>query len=173
MNSSPAAACSPRSAPSPPSARRAPQRASKFARYYDGPVSDHFDGTRFIDPNGSAPKTFVDLMRWRFAGGGAKWPERAPSPYSDKPPGARRRCVPAHRLSSGTRACSSRPRGLNILTDPVWSERASPFTFVGPKRVNDPGIPFDALPKIDAVLVTHNHYDHLDVDYAVAARRGA
>jgi L-ascorbate metabolism protein UlaG (beta-lactamase superfamily) len=52
--------------------------------------------------------------------------------------------------------------GLNILLDPVWSERASPFTFIGPKRVNDPGIPFDALPPIDVVLVTHNHYDHLD-----------
>jgi L-ascorbate metabolism protein UlaG (beta-lactamase superfamily) len=53
--------------------------------------------------------------------------------------------------------------GLNILVDPVWSERASPFTFAGPKRVNDPGIAFDKLPKVDAVLVSHGHYDHLDV----------
>jgi len=52
--------------------------------------------------------------------------------------------------------------GLNILIDPVWSERASPFGFVGPKRVNDPGIAFEHLPPIDVVLVTHNHYDHLD-----------
>ena len=52
---------------------------------------------------------------------------------------------------------------LNILTDPVWSERASPFSFVGPKRVNDPGIAFDNLPPIDAVLLSHNHYDHLDL----------
>jgi L-ascorbate metabolism protein UlaG (beta-lactamase superfamily) len=54
--------------------------------------------------------------------------------------------------------------GLNILTDPIWSERASPFGFVGPKRVNDPGIPFEALPPIDVVLVSHCHYDHLDTD---------
>ena len=53
--------------------------------------------------------------------------------------------------------------GQNILVDPVWSERASPFRFAGPKRVNDPGIAFDALPPIDCVLVSHGHYDHLDV----------
>ena len=53
--------------------------------------------------------------------------------------------------------------GLNILTDPVWSERASPFAFAGPKRVRAPGLAFDELPKIDVVLVTHNHYDHLDI----------
>jgi L-ascorbate metabolism protein UlaG (beta-lactamase superfamily) len=53
--------------------------------------------------------------------------------------------------------------GLNILLDPVWSKRASPFRFVGPKRVNDPGIAFTDLPLIDAVLVSHGHYDHLDL----------
>ena len=53
--------------------------------------------------------------------------------------------------------------GLNILVDPVWSMRASPFSFAGPKRHNDPGIAFDTLPKIDIVLVSHGHYDHLDI----------
>src|SRR5271170_2608857 len=53
--------------------------------------------------------------------------------------------------------------GLNILLDPVWSKRASPFRCIGPKRVNDPGIAFADLPPIDVVLVTHGHYDHLDV----------
>jgi hypothetical protein len=54
--------------------------------------------------------------------------------------------------------------GLNILVDPVFSERASPFSFFGPKRVNAPGVAFTDLPTIDVVLVTHNHYDHLDVE---------
>lgn len=51
---------------------------------------------------------------------------------------------------------------LNVLTDPVWSERASPVSWAGPRRLTRPGIPFDALPPIDLVLVSHDHYDHLD-----------
>jgi L-ascorbate metabolism protein UlaG (beta-lactamase superfamily) len=54
-------------------------------------------------------------------------------------------------------------QGINILTDPVWSERVSPVSFVGPKRVTPPGVDFADLPKIDAVLISHNHYDHLDI----------
>ena len=52
--------------------------------------------------------------------------------------------------------------GQNILVDPVWSDRASPVRFAGPKRANAPGVEFDALPPIDVVLITHSHYDHLD-----------
>jgi N-acyl-phosphatidylethanolamine-hydrolysing phospholipase D len=51
---------------------------------------------------------------------------------------------------------------LNVLTDPVWSERASPFRWIGPRRLMPPGVDFDALPPIDVVLLSHNHYDHLD-----------
>jgi L-ascorbate metabolism protein UlaG (beta-lactamase superfamily) len=53
--------------------------------------------------------------------------------------------------------------GLNLLLDPIWSQRASPFRMVGPRRVNDPGIAFADLPPIDVVLVSHAHYDHLDL----------
>lgn len=52
--------------------------------------------------------------------------------------------------------------GLNILTDPQWSERASPVSFAGPKRVSPPGIRFEDLPPIHMVIISHNHYDHLD-----------
>ncbi len=52
--------------------------------------------------------------------------------------------------------------GLNILTDPIWSDRASPLSFVGPKRYMPPGLPFEDLPEIDLVLISHDHYDHLD-----------
>src|SRR4051812_50169260 len=59
---------------------------STTARYYDGPVSDHFDGTRFFDVNGSAPRSLADQWRWWRNGEREKWPEWAPSSYSDTPP---------------------------------------------------------------------------------------
>lgn len=54
--------------------------------------------------------------------------------------------------------------GMNILTDPMWGERASPVSFYGPKRFVKPGLAFEDLPKIDVVLISHDHYDHLDVE---------
>ena len=53
--------------------------------------------------------------------------------------------------------------GRNILTDPIWSQRASPVSFAGPKRFRQPGIAFDQLPRLDTILISHNHYDHLDI----------
>src|SRR5205807_5633905 len=53
--------------------------------------------------------------------------------------------------------------GVNILTDPQWSDRASPVSFAGPRRVTSPGLAFEALPPIHVVVISHDHYDHLDV----------
>jgi L-ascorbate metabolism protein UlaG (beta-lactamase superfamily) len=131
---------------------------------YDGPVSDHFDGLHFFDPDGSPPKSLSQVLRWQFGSGRqrAKWPEWTPSEYADKPPP---RVTGAKvRLSFvGHASWLIQTSGLNILVDPVWSDRASPVSWAGPKRHNDPGIAFDALPPIDIVLVSHGHYDHLDV----------
>ena len=55
-------------------------------------------------------------------------------------------------------------QGVNILTDPVFSDRASPFKTFGPKRYSPPGLAIDQLPKIDMVLLSHNHYDHCDLE---------
>ncbi len=136
--------------------------ANPQARYHDGPVSDHFDGTRFIDPHGAEPKRLVDLLRWRISRRGESWPAWSPSPYADHPPV--RVADDRIRISFvGHATLLVQTAGINLLADPVWSERASPFTFAGPRRVNDPGIAFDALPPLDAVLVSHGHYDHLDL----------
>jgi L-ascorbate metabolism protein UlaG (beta-lactamase superfamily) len=136
---------------------------SAYARYYEGPISDHFDGIRFVDPHGVPPKGIPDLLRWWTSNNRSEWPQWQPSPYADHPP--TRVNGTALRVSYvGHASILLQTAGLNILIDPIWSERASPFTFAGPRRVNDPGIAFDALPPIDAVLVSHNHYDHLDVD---------
>ena len=134
------------------------------AQYYDGPISDHFDGMRFFDAHGMPPKSLADLARWLTDRDRqkAEWPAWAPSPFADRPP--RRVDSAAWRIAYvGHASLLIQAAGLNILIDPVWSARVSPFSFAGPKRVNDPGIAFDALPPIDVVLVSHNHYDHLDV----------
>jgi L-ascorbate metabolism protein UlaG (beta-lactamase superfamily) len=135
-----------------------------MSRYYQGPVSDHFDGERFFNPLRSPPRTRRDLVRWRLERRAtrAKWPEWAPSPYADRPP--QRVNGAGLRVSYvGHASFLIQTGGLNLLLDPVWSRRASPFRWIGPKRVNDPGIAFAELPLIDAVLVSHGHYDHLDV----------
>ncbi|MFL5097600.1 MAG: MBL fold metallo-hydrolase [Xanthobacteraceae bacterium] len=132
------------------------------ARYYEGALSDHFDGLRFVDPHGMAPKGIPDLLRWWTARGRITWSDWVPSPYADEPPA--RIDGRALRMSFiGHASLLVQTAGLNILIDPVWSDRVSPIDFVGPKRVNAPGIAFDALPKIDVVLISHNHYDHLDM----------
>jgi L-ascorbate metabolism protein UlaG (beta-lactamase superfamily) len=131
---------------------------------YDGPVSDHFDGTHFYDPEGSPPKSLAEVLRWQFGGDRQRqaWPEWAPSPYADQPPP--RVGGDKVRLSFvGHASWQIQAADLNILIDPVWSARASPLSWAGPKRHNDPGIAFDALPAIDIVLVSHGHYDHLDI----------
>ena len=142
------------------------QTAPIMSRYYNGPVSDHFDGTHFFNPHGSPPKGRGDLLRWLvdrlWRGTKAKWPARAPSPFTDRPPqrveGASWRIAYV-----GHASFLLQTAGLNILLDPVWSPRASPVRFAGPRRVNEPGIAFADLPPVDVVLVSHGHYDHLDV----------
>jgi len=102
------------------------------------------------------------LVDRRRRGTRAKWPGRAPSPYADRPP-ARVEDASWRISYVGHASFLIQTAGLNILLDPVWSQRASPSRCIGPKRVNDPGIAFADLPTIDLVLVSHGHYDHLDV----------
>lgn len=131
--------------------------------YYQGPVSDHFDGRIFFNPDGEAPGSFSALLKWQFGGGRSKWPASWPSPFL--------RATPEKSVSGNTLRVTMvghasllvQVDGINILTDPVWSARVSPLSFAGPKRVNAPGIAFDDLPPIHFVLLSHNHYDHLDL----------
>jgi L-ascorbate metabolism protein UlaG (beta-lactamase superfamily) len=131
--------------------------------YYAGPPSDHFDGTTFFNPGGTPPRGLGEVLRWQLSGGKVAWPEAVPSPFPpDRPPP---RVAGAARIAfAGHASFLVQAGGLNILTDPVWSERASPFGFTGPRRYNPPGIAFDDLPRIDAVLLSHSHYDHMDME---------
>jgi len=92
--------------------------------YHDGPVSDHFDGVRFRDPLGAPPKGALDMLRWIASGRREKWPEWAPSPYADRPPA---RVGTTIRIGFvGHASLLIQSGGVNLLCDPVWSERASP-----------------------------------------------
>ena len=131
-------------------------------RYYSGPKSNHFDGERFFNPIDTPPKGLRDLLKWQLRTPSAKWPKSFPSPHLDRPP--MRVESDGVRVSFiGHASYLIQGAGKAILIDPVYGERASPTQLAGPRRVNAPGVPFDALPKIDAVIVTHNHYDHMDM----------
>lgn len=132
--------------------------------YYEGPVSDHFDGVRFFNPNGTRPKGPGAFLKWQVGERGESWPASFPSPFPPDRPPARFDGEGERVVHVGHATFLIQTRGVNVLIDPVWAERVSPLSFAGPRRVNAPGIAFDDLPKIDAVLITHNHYDHMDVD---------
>ncbi|WP_245649110.1 MBL fold metallo-hydrolase [Sphingomonas mali] len=136
------------------------------ARYYRGPVSDHFDGEHFFNPDGaddalSPPGGTGTLLRYVTARDNRPlWPDRVA--VTPTKPSAR---VDGERMLAtwvGHATVLVQTNGLNILTDPVWSKSAGPFG-IGPTRVAEPGIRFADLPKIDLVLVSHDHYDHMDL----------
>jgi len=127
---------------------------------YSGPVNDHFDGKKFINPDGVKPQGFSAVFKWLFTR------ERIKRTYVNAPYGEK----PADHIGSGLRITFVNHStfliqidGLNILTDPIWSDRASPFSWAGPKRLRPPGIRLEDLPKMDIILLSHNHYDHLNV----------
>ncbi len=137
--------------------------------YYQGAVSDHFDGVQVLQPRpartaGRAGAAALEAHRPRRSV--AAQASRARSRRTGRPGASMAmRCASS---TSAMRRFLIQTQGRNVLLDPVWSERASPL-FLGPKRVNAPGIAFDDLPPIDTVLVTHNHYDHMDVETDRAA----
>jgi L-ascorbate metabolism protein UlaG (beta-lactamase superfamily) len=131
--------------------------------YYTGPVTDHFNGQTFHNPDGVKPGNFTDLLKWQYKETKAKWPEHYPSDYTGTKPAPNVTGNKLHVTMIGHATMLIQTGGLNIITDPVLSERASPVQFFGPKRHNPPGVAFDDLPKIDLILLSHNHYDHLDI----------
>ena len=125
------------------------------------PVLTHFDGERFFNPHAPARKTAREIRRWRRTRDKAPWPDWVDDPVL--PPPQR---VGSDRIAAtfvGHSTFFLQVGGLCVLTDPIWSARCSPVSFAGPRRVRRPGQPLDALPGVDLVLVSHNHYDHMDL----------
>jgi len=131
---------------------------------YRGPESDHFDGTRFHNPDGSKARGLVDVLKWALTEDPGPWEHKLPEGTSPGPPPRPTVSDDTIRITFVNHATFLiQTGGINILTDPIWSERASPFQWIGPKRMRPPGIRFEDLPQIDLVLISHNHYDHLDI----------
>ncbi len=129
--------------------------------YYQGPVTENFNGVVFTDGR-PVTKGLADVLKWQTSKRDREaFPESYPTPPKDRPPARVDRVRVVH---LGHASFLYQIGGLNLLIDPVYSLRASPLSFFGPRRVNDPGVAFDDLPRIDAVLITHNHYDHLDIE---------
>jgi len=124
---------------------------------------NNYDGKRFYNLDYSATHgKFKNFIKWQFNKSKSKWPKWVDNIETK----------PIAQIIEGDRLVVTfinhstvliQTQGLNILTDPVYSDRVSPFTWVGPKRVKSPGIAFDLLPKIDIILLSHDHYDHLDM----------
>lgn len=140
------------------------------ARYYRGAVSGHFDGARFFNPDGeddavAPPVRGVSrpnfLLRYILGNDGRpKWPDRVTIHPVAPPARVEGDAMVATWVGHATVLVQT--RGVNILTDPVWSRTVGPLD-IGPARVAEPGIAFDKLPKIDVVLISHDHYDHMDL----------
>ena len=150
------------------------------------PLSDHWDGERFFNPPETAPESYLPpvepamgdltaprrgkrrsrlagIIRWRMESRRARWPRLPPDP---PPTGDPHAVPPAGAVSVTFIGHSSfllRLRGLTVLTDPIFSERCSPLSWIGPRRARPPGRALADLPKVDLVLLSHNHYDHMDL----------
>jgi L-ascorbate metabolism protein UlaG (beta-lactamase superfamily) len=128
------------------------------------PASDYFDGRRFrnLSEGEIAELAFTrkQMARRMVDGKKPEWEHRACVPT-----------VPARRVEGDMIVTTHinhstvliQTQGLNILTDPIWAARPSPLPFVGPKRFQAPGVRLADLPPIDIVLLSHNHYDHMDI----------
>ncbi len=130
-------------------------------RYYQGPPSDHFDGQRFFHPGlPSTDKSLLDILRWKLKGAGNPWPKTVPARAGLRPPPQ----VDSLQITHiGHASLLIQVAGANLLLDPVWSHRVSPFARIGPFRHNPPAVALEHLPSIHCVLLTHNHYDHFDL----------
>jgi len=138
------------------------------------PFPRHFDGKRFYNPSAAQARGWLDVVRWKLT----TRPDPSPGFIFDVEPSIPPSRVEGEELRTTLVNHSTvllQQRSVHILTDPIWSDRASPLSSIGPKRKRNPGVRREDLPRIDIVLISHNHYDHLDLPTLrwLASRGGA
>ncbi len=124
--------------------------------------SKQFNGNSFINMNNIEMQDELDILSWFAELGDSRWPQWINSEFGPSPVdrvGIDEMIVTFINHST----VLIQVDGLNILTDPVWSFVVGPFGRIGLKRHRNPGIRFEDLPQIDYVLISHNHYDHMDI----------
>lgn len=122
--------------------------------------SDHFDGKKFFNPGAPQARGLTEVLRWKLTTRPTPWPKGL-QPVTPSVPPAVSDALRVTFINHST--VLIQVSGYNILTDPIWSERASPISLAGPKRHREPGVRWQDLPPIHLVLLSHNHYDHLDI----------
>ena len=128
-----------------------------------GLKTDHFDGQHYFNPGQPASRRgLTAVFKWRFGNRREVWPKLPPDPAFPPPPTVVAPGTAALTFIGHSTFLIQLP-GLTILTDPVFSDRCSPVAWAGPRRARPPGLRLADLPPIDLVLVSHNHYDHMDL----------
>lgn len=125
--------------------------------------SNHFDGARFFNPAPhDAARGLTEVAKWRRESKPSLWPRFVPNPAYPLP---RTTVAPGNVAVTfiGHATFLIRLPGALILTDPQFSPRCSPVQWAGPKRVREPGVALRDLPRPDLILLSHNHYDHMDM----------
>jgi L-ascorbate metabolism protein UlaG (beta-lactamase superfamily) len=120
-----------------------------------------FNGKVYSTPGGASTKSFLDVLKWQWTRESAPWPEQVENVARPSLPTTLGPSSMAVTFINHATVLLQFP-GLNVLTDPVFAERVSPVSFAGPRRVRTPGLALVDLPRVDLVLVSHNHYDHMD-----------
>jgi L-ascorbate metabolism protein UlaG (beta-lactamase superfamily) len=125
------------------------------------PRSDHFNGKTFFNPGEASDRGLWDLLRWKLTSRATPWPRSVPSAHASPPAAPTGDGIVATWVGHATFILRSAT--ATILTDPVFSEVAGPFGGLGARRVTPPAVDLGAIPKVDLVLLSHDHYDHCDV----------
>ncbi|CAK0753480.1 N-acyl-phosphatidylethanolamine-hydrolysing phospholipase D [uncultured Gammaproteobacteria bacterium] len=136
--------------------------SSRFIAAMPFPTSDHCDGTRFLNPWANTDKSVSDLLRWRRERNRSGWPQWAENAPCSPPPAT----VADNQIALthiGHATFLIRIGAVTLLTDPVFSGFVGPLSWLGTRRVRAPGLALEALPPVDLVLLSHNHYDHMDL----------